>query len=390
MTLSAASAATCAGSERRYGGRATPDSVTIAVTSAGGRDVERGIERRGTRRRDPLRPPTCVTSSGSRSSIAIAAPSARREVDRRRGRGDVERDPVMAREHRERVRPDLVRDVAVGRDAIGADDHEIDRRPRAISAAGRAVGDRAWRRCRAARAPTSSGARPAAAGAVSSTHTRGVLPGFERGADDAERGAVAHARERARVAVREHRARRPGTSAAPCAPMRRLRATSSAAICSAAVERGRRRHRARTRREPRSTPHARLTAVGRVRAMPRRGRARTSACVRSVRAASATPYAPAAPSAGAPRTASVGIASTSCVDGRGSRGTAAAPGSARWSSRRTGRAATRSSAGSVRREHRRGPFGQQRETELRVRAISSERSRAVHDRRPRSRPRRRA
>ncbi len=132
-------------------------------------------------------------------------------------------------------------------------------------------------------------------------------------ADDTERGAVAHARERAGVAVREHRARRRGTSAAPCAPMRRLRATSSAAIafrvveravCATAFVRVERLVDTSTRGSPRSDASAAIRAAA----------ARTCRFVRSVCAASATPYAPAAPSAGAPRTARVAIASIERVD----------------------------------------------------------------------------
>jgi hypothetical protein len=50
----------------------------------------------------------------------------RREVERRGGRGHVERDPVLLRQHRDRVRTDLVGDVPVGRDAVGADDDRVD------------------------------------------------------------------------------------------------------------------------------------------------------------------------------------------------------------------------------------------------------------------------
>ena len=50
----------------------------------------------------------------------------RRQIDGRERRGDVERNLVLAREHRHGVGADLVRGVAVGGDAIGADDDEID------------------------------------------------------------------------------------------------------------------------------------------------------------------------------------------------------------------------------------------------------------------------
>ena len=43
MTTSVAARRTCAGSERRYGGRATPHSVTIAVTSRAGVTSNAGL-----------------------------------------------------------------------------------------------------------------------------------------------------------------------------------------------------------------------------------------------------------------------------------------------------------------------------------------------------------
>src|SRR5690606_12055308 len=55
-----------------------------------------------------------------------AAAIRRSEVDGRRRRGDVERDVVLARDERNRVRADLVRGVSVRRDAIRADDDEVD------------------------------------------------------------------------------------------------------------------------------------------------------------------------------------------------------------------------------------------------------------------------
>jgi hypothetical protein len=48
----------------------------------------------------------------------------RRQIDRRDRRRDVERHLVLVREHGHGVGADLVRGVAVGRDAVGADDDE--------------------------------------------------------------------------------------------------------------------------------------------------------------------------------------------------------------------------------------------------------------------------
>ncbi len=50
----------------------------------------------------------------------------RREIDRRERRRHVERNRVLACQHGHAVGADLVRRVAVGRNAIGADDDEID------------------------------------------------------------------------------------------------------------------------------------------------------------------------------------------------------------------------------------------------------------------------
>ena len=233
-----------------------------------------------------------------------------REIDRRRGRGDVERDLVLARRDREPVGADLVRDVAVRGDAIGADDHEVDQSP-AHQRRGRAVGDER-------RVDAEPVALPHREPRALQQRSRLVDPqprpaaGFERGAHDAERGAVADARERAGVAVRQHRAadrnERGAVRAdrAGCGARRRPR---SPARASSAASRPPRSYASR----PCATPHARLTAVGRARAI-RAAAARTCRFVRSVRAASATPNAPAAPSAGAPRTASVAIAVDQRVD----------------------------------------------------------------------------
>src|SRR5207247_8552051 len=48
----------------------------------------------------------------------------RRRVDGGRRRGDIERNPVMRRGNRQRVRPDLVGDVAIGGDAVGTRSEE--------------------------------------------------------------------------------------------------------------------------------------------------------------------------------------------------------------------------------------------------------------------------
>jgi hypothetical protein len=67
-----------------------------------------------------------VTSSAGRSSIGIFEPSGNLRVEGGERRGDVERHAVPPREHGERIGADLVRHVAVGGDAVGPHDHEVD------------------------------------------------------------------------------------------------------------------------------------------------------------------------------------------------------------------------------------------------------------------------
>src|SRR5205085_1014676 len=118
--------------------------------------------------------------------------------------------------------------------------------------------------------------------------------------------------------------RAPSSSrAAPWAPMARLRSTSSVATRWASAT-GSSAARAR------STPHARLTAVGRV-ATSRRAASGTSSSSTDARA---TPMAPAAPNAGAPRTAIERMASQRSSTAVQSRN-ASASGRRRWSISRT-------------------------------------------------------
>ena len=292
-------------------------------------------------------PPTVRTSSASRSSISMPAPVGRREIDRRQraprrrtGCRDAARAP-RARRYRSCSRRHRSR-------RCGPRRRRRDRpRPRAINDAA------ATSTTSVASMPSRSSSHavsraPCSTGRVSSTHTCGALAALDRGADHTERGAVADARERTRVAVREHlrvdaaRSRRRARRCAGCARHRRRR-------CAARPRARRRHHRRRRRSSARSTPHREVD-----RGRPRRRKSFSQlACtcrdVRDVRAASATPYAPAAPSAGAPRIASVAIASHSCVDRRCSRRTESAPAASRWSSTRTTPSPpARSSAGSGR------------------------------------------
>ena len=165
----------------------------------------------------------------------------------RRGRGDdVERDVVVRSGNRERVRADLVRDVAVRRDPIGAGEHGVDfsrrhsrmPRPRPRSRRTGYPGRRA---------PKPSGAQPWSSGRVSSTQTCSTRPGLPRGAHGTERRPVSARRERPGVAVRQQpqgrrmpaahssRAARPRA-----APIGRQRPTSSSWSVRARSTSGRR------------------------------------------------------------------------------------------------------------------------------------------------------
>ena len=107
-----------------------------------GRDVEGRIvdgdavrrRRRSERRAHFVAPRCSITMSVDRVVVAGS-----RVLDRR---GDVKRNAVMLRGDRERKSPDLVRDVPICGDAIGADDAEIDLAARASATR---------RRCRRAR-----------------------------------------------------------------------------------------------------------------------------------------------------------------------------------------------------------------------------------------------
>ena len=55
--------------------------------------------------------------------MGMCVTGLRVEIDSGDGRCDVERNAVRFREDRDRVGADFVGDVAVGGDAVGADDH---------------------------------------------------------------------------------------------------------------------------------------------------------------------------------------------------------------------------------------------------------------------------
>ena len=227
---------------------------------------------------------------------------------------------VMRRGDGEPVRADLVRDVAVGRDPVGAGDHRIDlagpHERRGCSVHDH--GERDAQRLELPRGqPLALQQRPRLVDPDVLDEPR--LPGC---AHRAERRPVATGRERAGVAVREEaragRHERGGVRAHPPAArdlflVERARPLGRG-IVAQLVERPAEvdRRRAGGRRAPRTRRPDPLRA-----APP-----------------SASPYAAATPIAGAPRTASVRIASaTSAADAH--RSSTSSSGRRRWSSTTT-------------------------------------------------------
>ena len=158
-------AATASRREPSYGARWMPRSVTIAETRSAGVTSKAGF-RAGKR---------SVSSAGSRSSMGISAPVLVAKVDGR-GRGNhVEGNLVEPGEHRERIRPDLVRRIAVGSDAIGAGDDQVDL-ARSHQRCGRGVRDHRVRHTSAASSSHAVSLAPCSSGLVSSTHTRASTP----------------------------------------------------------------------------------------------------------------------------------------------------------------------------------------------------------------------
>ena len=137
----------------------------------GGGDVEGGVPDRHV-----VGQPGGDADLGARALLDVDRGAlGRRGVERRARHGDVERDAVVVGGDRERVGADLVRGVAVGGDAVGADDHGVDvaaREPRRRGA----LGQHGHRDARRAGAPRRSAARPAAAGASRTRAPRSARP----------------------------------------------------------------------------------------------------------------------------------------------------------------------------------------------------------------------
>ncbi len=135
------------------------------------RDVERVVDGVASRRRDAdLRRVTVLVAAGDREDLLRLAgldgdrgPGVERGIERGRRQRDVERHAVVGGGERLVVGADLVADVAVAGDAVGADDDDVDV-ARAASAARSRRRRTACTRCRAGAAPRPSGWRPAAAG----------------------------------------------------------------------------------------------------------------------------------------------------------------------------------------------------------------------------------
>ena len=221
-------------------------------------------------RRQPRRPEVrdlALVALLDRNLVAVRG----REIDRRERRGDVERDLVLVRQHRDRVGADLVGGVAVGGDAVGADHHEVDVAG-AHQRTGHALGDDRGVDAVAHQLPRGQPG-PLQERTRLVGEDRDALALLDRGADHAERRAVAGGGQRAGVAVGQHAravGHHRGAEARPCVRQlatssswiarasRSSRAAISSVDCPACAA-------SANTRFMRSMAQNRLTAVGRVR-----------------------------------------------------------------------------------------------------------------------------
>ena len=141
-----------------------------------------------------------ITSAAPRSSISTAVPSgvARSMVDS--GATTTNGTPAWRAAERERERPDLVRGVAVGRDPVGPDEHDVGEAPREHGRR-RAVHEEAERRAHLLQLP---GGEPRALEQRPRLERQRLLEQATpvELADDPERRAALDRREGARVADR--------------------------------------------------------------------------------------------------------------------------------------------------------------------------------------------
>ncbi len=170
-------------------------------------------------------PLTCVTSRAARCSMGMRCAVGGVGVDGVEGSGDVEGDAVLFGEDGDGVGADLVGGVAVGGDAVCADDDGGDAALR-HEVAGHVVADEGGGDVVFEQLPGGEAcALVEGAGLVGEDVD--LFAGFDGGADDAEGGAVAAGGERSGVAVGEDCALL-GRREAPKAPsLRRLEMSSS-------------------------------------------------------------------------------------------------------------------------------------------------------------------
>src|SRR5262245_51408322 len=105
------------------------------------RDIECGIENRYPLRNDTGASDMCHFSGRPLFDGDMRA-IRNREIQRGERRGYVERNFVLARQHRDRIRSNLVRNVSVRRDAVRTYDYRVDK-PLSHECAGHVVGDHA-------------------------------------------------------------------------------------------------------------------------------------------------------------------------------------------------------------------------------------------------------
>jgi len=123
------------------------------------------------------------------------------EIEGRDGGGDVEGDPVLLGQHRHRVGSDLVGDVAVSGDAVGAHHHQVDLAG-GHHVAGHVVRDQRGRDPVLGQLPGGETRALQVRAGLVREHAQHV-PVAGGGADHPQRGPVAGGGQRARVAVGE-------------------------------------------------------------------------------------------------------------------------------------------------------------------------------------------
>ncbi len=134
--------------------------------------------------------------------MGILLAGRERQIERRDRSGDVERHIVLLGQHRDRVGADLVRDIAVGRDAVRAHHHAADSAG-VQEVAGHVVGDQRGRDVVVLQFPNGEArALQKRAGLVGEDVD--LFAGCDRRADHAERGAVARRCQRAGIAMGEN------------------------------------------------------------------------------------------------------------------------------------------------------------------------------------------